>query len=137
MKKFKDFLKENVDSDNLQKTIERFSTIEGIKTTEYYLKAGSTIFALALFNLINKKGNLFLLSDEETQILHVVVKIDDEFWDINGGNDLERKEEFITIVGKKEWKPTTYEYLVKEIDNPNEILKVYKKLKNIYVEKQY
>ena len=70
------------------------------------------------------------------EILHIVLQIDNYFWDIKGAGTLEKKEEYISIVGKKEWNKTTDSEILKTINNPNEVLDVYKKLKDIYIEKQ-
>ena len=136
MLSFKNFLCEesNIDKMKLKDTVKRFNVISGIKSTGYYLKSGSPVFAMAFYHLINKKGEFFCLSDSETDMLHVVVKLDDFYWDINGGSDLKRKEEFITIVGEPNWIKQPEDYVLKFIskEDKNKILEIYKIMKDIY-----
>lgn len=138
MKKFKKFLLESVSVDNLDKTIDRFYEISDIDATGYYLKAGSPVFALGLYHLLNKKAELYSLSDSEIENLHIVVKFLDYYWDINGkSNSLKEKEEFISIVGDAKWDSIIEDDVLKLVESANQILDVYTKLKNIYNEKHF
>lgn len=131
---FKSFLfnESVIDKKNLRDAIKRFSEIKiGEVELDYYLKAGSPVFALALYYLINKQGELFKLADEEMDFLHVVVKIDNDYWDVNGGNTLKRKEEFITTIGNTEWKKTTFDDVVKHVESIKKVTETHGLLKNI------
>jgi len=137
MKNFKLFLRESVNIENLEKTINRFYEISGIDSTAYYLKAGSPVFALGLFHLLNKNAGLLSLSDGETENLHIVVKMDNFYWDINGKGTLIEKEEYIPIIGQKKWEPITEEQALELVESTSEVMDVFVKLKNIYTEKQF
>jgi len=136
MKSFKKFLLEEISDNILKNTIDRLYQITDIETISYYVKAGSPIFALALYELINKKGELYAISDKDTDNLHNVVKVDEEYWDINGGGTLEDKEEYLNIIGNKNWKITNDTELLKKVESPEKIVELYKKLKNIYLDEQ-
>ena len=131
---FKTFLLSEtvIDKKDLRDAIKRFSEIKiGEVELDYYFKAGSPVFALALYYLINKQGEFYKLSDEEMDFLHVVVKIDEAYWDIKGGNTLKRKEEFITIVGNTKWSKTTFQDVAKQVEDIKEVTETHNLLKNI------
>lgn len=134
---FKNFIileNSDINKIKLKDTVKRFNEISGINSTGYYLKSGSPVFAMAFFHLINKKGEFFSLSDSETEMLHVVVLLDGFYWDINGGSDLKRKEEFITIVGQPKWEKQSEDYILKFIkkEDKDKILEIYKIMKDMY-----
>jgi len=134
MLNFKKFLFESfISKDVLKETIKKFNKQVKLDATGYYLKNGSLVFALAIFELIGKNGDIYVLVDDEGSHLHYVVKFENYYWDINGGSGLKRKEEFITIVGVGDWFYVNPNDSILDIDNKNEILEVYSQLKNIYM----
>jgi len=137
MKNFKLFLKEEINKEKIEKTIERFYEISGLDATGYYLKSGSPVFAMGFYEFINKKGSFISLSDDETEDLHIVVNFDNYYWDINGKGNLKEKEEFISTIGEKKWKSVSEDDVLSLVDSSSEIMEVYTKLKNIYSEKHF
>jgi len=138
MLNFKKFLLEAIDSDNLDATIKRFKEICNFELITYYGKAGSPVFALALYHLLNKKAELYSLSDDESEDLHIIVKYNDLYWDINGkGTNLEEKEKSVPIIGNKKWNKTQENEVITLINSTSEVLDVFNKLKNIYTEKHF
>lgn len=134
MKSFKKFLLNEtaIDKIDLRKTLQRFNEIKiGEVELDYYLKKGSPVFAMAFYYLINKQGEFYKLADEEIDFLHIVVEIDDVYWDVKGGNTLKRKEEFITTIGNTKWEKTTFNEVAKKIKSPKEVEELHDLLQDI------
>ena len=135
MKNLKKFLLERlIEKGKLKDALIKFNKDAKLDATGYYLKAGAPVLALAILTLMEGSGKLFILNDTENEMLHVVVEYGGLYWDINGGSDLKRKEEFVSTVGKPNWVEISKEDLIKNMNNTNEVYKVYKKLKDFYME---
>ena len=130
MKNFKTFLKENIPTKNkLKDIITKFNNESNLDATGYYLKAGSSLFAMAIYIITSENGELYTLNDSENNMIHTVVKYDGYYWDINGGSGLTQKHEYISTVGDTDWTQVSKEQVLDDIESTNEIYDLVKKLK--------
>ena len=131
MKTFIGFLNESeINKIRLSKIINLYNEKIDLQV-DYFLKEGSPVFTLALYLLLDKKGDLYECVDDEKSSIHSAVKFDSYYWDINGGSGLERKNEFITSVGTPRWVPVTKEKLYSNVQSKTEVVKTYQELKKL------